>query len=83
MSTNTKWLEVDDLPEVINCVRGTSDKVWARYLPEHTCRKAVGEHGHRWVCSECGETLLPRSPSTRYPDGIVNYCPSCGAKVVG
>lgn len=50
---------------------------------ERTCHKVVGKYGHRWSCSECGETLLPGYPSTRYPDGIVHYCPNCGAKVEG
>ena len=52
-----------------------------RYVPERTCHKVVGKYGHRWSCSECDGTLLPGYPSTRYPDGIVHYCPNCGAKM--
>ncbi len=75
MSTDTKWLKVDDLPEVINCVRETSDKVWARYLPERTCTNKAS-HVRDFECSECFDYWPDFSPNT------FHYCPNCGAKVV-
>ena len=73
--------EMRPWPDSVHVVRGKTDEV-RRYFPERTCRKTVGKHGHRWACSECDETLLSRFPSVKYPDGIVHYCPNCGAKVV-
>lgn len=44
------------------------------YLPERTC-KDTGEHPAGFLCSSCGESYeMWRNP---------NYCPNCGAKVVG
>ena len=44
------------------------------YVPERTCRIDFDEEVGCWRCSECGWELTP---------GEEQFCPMCGAKVVG
>lgn len=41
---------------------------------ERTCRNISGKNWWAFECSECGEMI---------EQGVPEYCPSCGAKVVG
>ena len=43
-------------------------------LSERTCRNTSGKNWWAFECSECGEMI---------EQGVPEYCPSCGAKVVG
>lgn len=41
---------------------------------ERTCKDISGKNWWAFECSECGEMI---------EQGVPEYCPSCGAKVVG
>lgn len=64
---------LDEWPEyVLVNHEGAVDDV--RYVPESTCRVvATDENPYGCECSECGQPDI---------DGW-NYCPGCGARVVG
>lgn len=83
------------LPDRRGGGRVRSARIW-RYVPERTCQNvstATDWHGNRtFVCSECrawvGKRMYwhPRNPegeSCLVLDCELNYCPVCGAKVVG
>lgn len=47
-------------------------------LGRGTCEMLDGRYGYPFVCSECGAEF-----NADVIHGDVNYCPSCGRKVVG
>lgn len=49
---------------------------------ERTCRNIRSWDNHDFECSSCGYELYPED-GTYESDGTMNYCPNCGAKVVG
>ena len=63
------------------------------YVPERTCRNLLsGQYdGATFKCSECGyvcEVAITDEPEpyswlTEWYCALPNYCPNCGAKVVG
>lgn len=55
----------------------TGDIVTHDSQAERTCRPSMNKYGFSMCCSECGTSLV-KSAGVLY-----NYCPNCGAKVVG
>lgn len=51
-----------------------------KFMPERTCRN-VDDGFPFFKCSECGCNAVVEYESSG--DGLPNYCPNCGAKVVG
>ena len=55
--------------------------------PERTCRVHIGEGTESgwWVCGSCGDLFdtLSSLACKRGRNSMPNYCPNCGAKVVG
>lgn len=50
---------------------------------ERTCRSTTDDNAWCFVCSEC-EKSFPRSQlHLAHNHGEINYCPNCGARVVG
>lgn len=48
--------------------------------PERTCRP-THDRG-RWECDECGCVIEPGFYPQFRGNGVLHYCPNCGAKVV-
>lgn len=50
---------------------------------ERTCRSTTDDSAWCFVCSECGKSFPRNKLHLAHNHGEINYCPNCGAKVVG
>lgn len=50
---------------------------------ERTCRSTTDDSAWCFVCSECGKSFPRSKLHLAHNHGEINYCPNCGAKVVG
>ena len=48
------------------------------FVPFSSCRLSIADSGKKYICSNCGETILCPFDDWKQP----KYCPECGAKVV-
>ena len=61
----------------------TASAVYGYKAAERTCHRVdVNGYGFRFECSECGYVAITHNCETRL-DELPNYCPNCGARVVG
>lgn len=73
----------DSVGQFNTFVTGTTtvtDTPQITYVPERTCRNVDDEFPY-FKCSECGCNAVVGYGSSG--DGLPNYCPNCGARVIG
>ena len=52
-------------------------------VSERTCRSTTDGAAWCFACSECGKSFPRNKLHLAHNHGEINYCPNCGAKVVG
>lgn len=52
-------------------------------VSERTCQSTTDDSAWCFVCSECGKSFPLSKLHLAHNHGEINYCPNCGAKVVG
>lgn len=53
------------------------------YVKERTCRCTTEDAAWCFVCSECGKSFPRNKLHLAHNHGEINYCPNCGARVIG
>ena len=76
---------VDNLDGTLTVDNLTPEQAIAATLgrPERTCKSTTDDNAWCFVCSECGKSFPRNKLHLAHNHGEINYCPNCGARVVG